>query len=774
MSISLSLRYFGKSSKSTVSWCSKKAFRFTIGSCCCLPCCENASSDGRELTDYVTEDREPLLNKGSDCTKKTLTERADCNMKQRLRRHYQDHVQKWSREKSPRFPWKAALHLLLVAFVTTQVSIFASHKYKLTSFLVQNTKSFHNYFIRKECGTSINKLYSLDDVYKQLEHTVNSYYNMSQQSVSEFNILEGNVTVKNATKLTMIIDYDVGECGDDEVDTIPCKYKNLTSYIEVFPYNPNTSSADMRQEDEPCCNEDSTSGSCSIEYCNCSVKSQVDCYIHGDNLNKIDSIKFHFYFGATYKKGVIEVYNPVHVTFHIVISLKNELYNNMAIDMDIVSTFTRISSDSWTRKTTTIIDAVVLVLLFMSSWTFVLSIIKTGRLAKAIKLHFLAYHKKHLRWQEISTLFNFWYMLMLFTNLLIFLATLIKIHHDYYNKSPINIEVLESISILFGIGNILLWCGLFGILKYFESLNVLLTTVRLALPSIARFAIYIAILFTAFSITGWLVLGSYHSKFGGPTETAVSLFCILNGDDLYKTFTGLEVPSNSIQLFSKLYLSAFMFLFIYIVLSLFIGIFNHAYESLSSNWRQRSRGFLRDWAEGEPDDDPTKNYPFPIPRVRKPAPVTTVLDPVCINNSGDSSLMSSVKIENPVENNLHVPIVHITESTSEPVNNSPVTGGHGLARFPSDSNLLAQPQAHEGRFQRSLSFVSSHERHQGHHHNVAYTSSGTHLMVCQPHMGVKAQVAEPPSATSKEVATARSKLWASNPHLNLDLDETDA
>ena len=262
-----------------------------------------------------------------------------------------------------------------------------------------------------------------------------------------------------------------------------------------------------------------------------------------------------------------------------------------------------------------------------------------------------------------------------------------------------------------------------------------------------------------------------------------------------------------------------MFLFIYIVLSLFIGIFNHAYESLSvsvcalvctccvcscmfmyvsacvvcvcsngycvqayvctvvlsvcmslflqSNWRQRSRGFLRDWAEGEPDDDPTKNYPFPIPRVRKPAPVTTVLDPVCINNSGDSSLMSSVKIENPVENNLHVPIVHITESTSEPVNNSPVTGGHGLARFPSDSNLLAQPQAHEGRFQRSLSFVSSHERHQGHHHNVAYTSSGTHLMVCQPHMGVKAQVAEPPSATSKEVATARSKLWASNPHLNL-------
>jgi len=70
-------------------------------------------------------------------------------------------------------------------------------------------------------------------------------------------------------------------------------------------------------------------------------------------------------------------------------------------------------------------------------------------------------------------------------------------------------------------------------------------------------------------------------QFDGPTETAISLFCILNGDDLFNTFTGVEVSSNSIQLFSKLYLIVFMFLFIYIIISLFIGIFNHAYESLS-------------------------------------------------------------------------------------------------------------------------------------------------------------------------------------------------
>jgi len=38
-----------------------------------------------------------------------------------------------------------------------------------------------------------------------------------------------------------------------------------------------------------------------------------------------------------------------------------------------------------------------------------------------------------------------------------------------------------------------------------------------------------------------------------------------------------------------------------------------------------SRGFLHDWAKGEPDKDPTKNYTFPIPCVRKPVDDTAIV-----------------------------------------------------------------------------------------------------------------------------------------------------
>ena len=62
-----------------------------------------------------------------------------------------------------------------------------------------------------------------------------------------------------------------------------------------------------------------------------------------------------------------------------------------------------------------------------------------------------------------------------------------------------------------------------------------------------------------------------------------SLYCILNGDDLYTTFeeAHLSTQSIAVKIFSQVYLISFIFIFIYIILSVIIGIFGHAYDSLS-------------------------------------------------------------------------------------------------------------------------------------------------------------------------------------------------
>lgn len=66
------------------------------------------------MSSYLPQDEE----KAEQCS--------DAEMKRRLLWHFRSHVEKWADKDRPRFPWKATLHILLVALVTAQVSDVAS------------------------------------------------------------------------------------------------------------------------------------------------------------------------------------------------------------------------------------------------------------------------------------------------------------------------------------------------------------------------------------------------------------------------------------------------------------------------------------------------------------------------------------------------------------------------------------------------------------------------------------------------------------------------
>ena len=94
--------------------------RYFIRACCHLHICRRRADDvdgneiDLELSTYPTED--PLDGEADSCI-------SDDHMKRRLLRHFRSHISKWLDKDRPRFPWKATLHILLVALVTGQVSI---------------------------------------------------------------------------------------------------------------------------------------------------------------------------------------------------------------------------------------------------------------------------------------------------------------------------------------------------------------------------------------------------------------------------------------------------------------------------------------------------------------------------------------------------------------------------------------------------------------------------------------------------------------------------
>ena len=82
----------------------------------------------------------------------------------------------------------------------------------------------------------------------------------------------------------------------------------------------------------------------------------------------------------------------------------------------------------------------------------------------------------------------------------------------YFLQAINSIIVMDIASIILGLAVMSQWCGILRFLSYFDKYNMLLLTLRLAMPSVLRFIVCAGILYFAFLLCGWLVLGPYHPK----------------------------------------------------------------------------------------------------------------------------------------------------------------------------------------------------------------------------------------------------------------------
>lgn len=93
------------------------------------------------------------------------------------------------------------------------------------------------------------------------------------------------------------------------------------------------------------------------------------------------------------------------------------------------------------------------------------------------------------------------------------------------------------------------------------------------------------VIYCGFLLCGWIVFGPYHTKFETLSSTSDCLFSLINGDDMYATFSNLQTDVFYIWLASQIYLLSFISLFIYVVLSLSITLIIDGYETVKV-WRK--------------------------------------------------------------------------------------------------------------------------------------------------------------------------------------------
>lgn len=141
-------------------------------------------------------------------------------------------------------------------------------------------------------------------------------------------------------------------------------------------------------------------------------------------------------------------------------------------------------------------------------------------------------------------------------------------------------------SLFLGIGNLLVWFGVLRYLGFFKTYNVVILTLKKAAPKIFRFSCCALLLYAGYMFCGWLVLGPYHMKFRSLATTSECLFSLINGDDMFATFSIMSRKSPMLWWFSRVYLYSFISLYIYVVLSLFISVIMDAYDTIKQYYKE--------------------------------------------------------------------------------------------------------------------------------------------------------------------------------------------
>lgn len=180
---------------------------------------------------------------------------------------------------------------------------------------------------------------------------------------------------------------------------------------------------------------------------------------------------------------------------------------------------------------------------------------------------------------------NLWYCMIIANDVLLILGSAIKeqIERKQYFGDEWNL-----CSVFLGTGNLLVWFGVLRYLGFFKTYNVVILTLKKAFPQVARFLLCAILIYAGFTFCGWLVLGPYHMKFRSLSTTSECLFALINGDDMFATFSIMPQKSAMLWWYLRIYLYSFISLYIYVILSLFISVIMDAYETIKQYY---TKGF---------------------------------------------------------------------------------------------------------------------------------------------------------------------------------------
>uniref|UniRef100_A0A8C1C8J1 Mucolipin TRP cation channel 3 n=1 Tax=Cyprinus carpio carpio TaxID=630221 RepID=A0A8C1C8J1_CYPCA len=449
-----------------------------------------------------------------------------------------------------RKPWKLILQIVKIAVVTIQLVSFGLSNQMVVQFKEENLMAFRHLFLKsfRDSSTDTYSIYTQHDVYTHIAFTVKQF------------LMLPSITVGN---------HQYEKEGDVYTPLTICQqfYRNgsISPANETFDID--------AQVDEVFADLPSTS---------LLTFNNKPAELHSALREVLLTVTVNFTLKAINLETVEYHELPDCYVFDIMITFDNKAHSGrITIDLDndvhIYECRDWSVTDASPRNMYMLVlfDVIVILILMLSLLLCARSVKAGVHLQFEYTEFFSIHHGKHVSFSDRMEFINGWYILIIVSDVLTISGSLLKI--------IIQLKAVASYdlcSILLGTGTMLVWIGVLRYMGYFKKYNILIITLRAALPNVIRFTCCAAMIYLGYCFCGWIVLGPYHTKFRTLNVVSESLFSLINGDDMFATFKNMQHKSDVVWLFSRLYLYTFVSLFIYMVLSLFITLITDTYDTI--------------------------------------------------------------------------------------------------------------------------------------------------------------------------------------------------
>lgn len=488
-------------------------------------------------------------------------------MRRKLQFFFMNPIEKWRAKR--RFPFKFVVQVIKIILVTFQLCLFAHNRYNHVNYTWDNRISFSHLFLMGWDSTrEINAyppgagplaVYKLNEFYDTLDYAVAGYNNLS-----------------NA-----IGPYSYNNEDNNRTDPVFCQFNYKEGIINGF----NESYEFNSEIVETCVNFTSSADETGF-------KSQQ--FIEGAGLNisfsALVRAKLMFSIKTINFRAAGPITPPDCYRFDVEIIFDNEDHDGQMsllleaepYKLTCKGDLNYISDNKIDQILRSILNILVITI---CSASFVLCsrAVYRAQLLKELTVQFFARaYNQELSLEGRFEFLNVWYIMIIVNDLLIIMGSAVK---EQIERNQFTNDQWNICSLFLGTGNLLVWFGVLRYLGFFKTYNVVILTLKKAAPKIFRFSICALLIYAGFMFCGWLILGPYHMKFRSLATTSECLFSLINGDDMFATFSIMSKKSPMLWWFSRVYLYSFISLYIYVVLSLFISVIMDAYDTIKQYYK---------------------------------------------------------------------------------------------------------------------------------------------------------------------------------------------